>query len=254
MGVACGLALIAFPRGETRAGVLQITISEGTTSYLILDEGPLDTLVAPPPSNINNIQALAAALIFPDFKVVGLNASTNNPGLPDPAGTNIQFGGEIQRITQGATAAITITVTDTDYNQPVGDKVVQGSASGTYTNTHTGDTQLFQGWFNPNNTPYAMQLSPGGGTFTSAGPFVQSLSADGLPLKVGSASPYGLTASTVLTMAGDTPGGSIPDILWAGNFQVHSVIPEPASVVMLGMGLPVTLLLLLKRRKGRAQA
>jgi hypothetical protein len=80
IGAACGLLFGAIAAGEARAGVLQITVTEGPVSYLILDDGPLDTLLSPPPENINRIQPLAAALVFADYKLVGLNASTNNPG------------------------------------------------------------------------------------------------------------------------------------------------------------------------------
>jgi hypothetical protein len=121
LGVACGLASIALLGSEARAGGLQITISEGATSYVILDEGPLDTLLAPPPDNINKIQALDAALVFPDYKIVGLNAATNNPGSPDiNVGAVLVLGGQILRTTAGSADPLIITATDTDYSLPLG--------------------------------------------------------------------------------------------------------------------------------------
>src|SRR5690349_20574371 len=87
MGVACGLGLLALASGQARAGTLEIVISDGTTTYDILDDGPLDMLIG-----ANRIQALAPALVFPDFRVVGLNASTNNPGNDNPIGANLTCG------------------------------------------------------------------------------------------------------------------------------------------------------------------
>jgi len=92
--------------GTARAGILQIEITEGATSYVILDEGPLDTLVAPPPDNINKIQALAAALVFPDYKVIGLSASTNNPGAA--SGAVLTMSGHVQRLTSGSAPSLDI--------------------------------------------------------------------------------------------------------------------------------------------------
>ena len=153
IGVACGLLFTAFTAGEARAGILQITISEGATSYLILDEGPLDTLVFPPAENINKIQALAAALVFPDYKIVGLNASTNNPG--DAAtGANLVVGGEVQKLTGGAAPPLIVTVTDTDYALPPAPRVMQSISTTQFTNSTAGDTQTFQSWYNPTNMLY----------------------------------------------------------------------------------------------------
>ncbi len=125
MGVACGLGMLVLASGQARAGTLEIVISDGTTSYDILDDGPLDTLIGP-----NAIQALAPALVFPDFKVIGLNASTNNPGADNPIGAILTVGAEIQRITGGAAATLTITVTDEDYNLPAGAKTLQSEQLG----------------------------------------------------------------------------------------------------------------------------
>src|SRR5690242_6957878 len=155
IGVTCGLLLSTITAGEADAGILQLTISAGPTSYVILDEGPLDTLVAPAPHNINKIQALAAALVFPDYKLVGLNASTNAPGDPGLSGATLTVGGEIQRITSGAAPPLIISATDTDYVTPSGASFIQSSTSTTFTSASAGDTRTFTSWYNPTNVPYA---------------------------------------------------------------------------------------------------
>ena len=76
-GAAILTGLLAACGSQAFAGTLEIVISDGTTSYDILDGSPLDTNPNP-----NQITSLVSALVFPDFTVVGLNASTNNPGAP----------------------------------------------------------------------------------------------------------------------------------------------------------------------------
>jgi hypothetical protein len=243
VGVACGLASIAIMRGEARAGILQITISEGATSYTILDEGPLDTLVAPPPDNINKIQALAAALVFPDYKVIGLNASTNNPGTSDNA--NIVAGGEIQKITSGVSPSLIISVTDTDYSLPPSPRQMQLISSTQFTNAPVGDTKTANGWYNPSNVPYATDIPALAVPFSysSTGLALNGVTVDTGELAVPPASLYGLTAATVITMTG--AGG---DLVFGGSLRV-TAIPEPASVALLALGLPLVLCTLRRKRR-----
>ncbi len=145
----------------------------------------------------------APALIFPDFKVVGLNASTNNPGMDNPAGATLIVGAEIQRITGGAAASLTISVTDEDYALPAGSKLLTSGATGLFTNVPAGDTQKFTSWFNPSNTALAKEPPPAGPiTFVSAGGGVQNFSTVTPGIPVGSAGTYGLTNETVITMGG----------------------------------------------------
>jgi len=248
MGVACGLGMLVLASGQARAGTLEIVISEGATSYDILDNGPLDTNGA-----INLIQGLAPALVFPDFTIVGLNASTNNPGMDNPTGAVLTVGGEIQRTTAGAAASITITVTDTDYVLPAGSKTMTSQDSGTYTNTTAGDSQRFTSWFNPSNAPLAKDIASPTLVYASTGPGLNG--PPGLPtppIPVGSAATYGLTNETVLTMAG-APGGVTPDIVFGGSTKIlGSVVPEPASLAIMLPALPVVIMGWFRHRKARA--
>jgi hypothetical protein len=246
LGVACGLVSLALMGGEARAGILQITISEGATSYVILDEGPLDTLVAPPPDNVNKIQALAAALVFPDYKIIGLNASTNNPGVADPSvGATLIVGGEVQKLTSGAAPPLIITVTDTDYNQPGNPREMQSISSTQFTGEPVG-TKTFQSWYNPNNTLYAKQIPQGAlpQSYSSTGTALNGLTQTSGLLPVPPAALYGLTNETVITMG--TVGG---DLVFGGSTTITSVIPEPASMSLLALGLPLTVWTLIRRRR-----
>jgi hypothetical protein len=246
MWAACGLGMLALASGQTRAGVLEIVISDGTTSYDILDGGPLDVGMT-----ANAITALTPALIFTDFTIIGLNASTNNPGAENPTGAVLTVGGEIQRTTGGAAASITITVTDTDYNLPTGSKLLSSAATGVYTNVPAGDKQTFTSWFNPSNSPLAKDPPPSGPLmFVSAGGGLQNFSAGTPNIPVGLAATYGLTNETVITMAGAT-SGTTPDIVLGGSTQVLT-IPEPTSLAIMLPALPVVIMGWLRHRKARA--
>jgi hypothetical protein len=74
VGIMLGFGSLYWGPTNARAGTIEILISEGAFTYDILDNGPLDTQPA-----ANLIQALATALVFPDFTIVGLNASTKQP-------------------------------------------------------------------------------------------------------------------------------------------------------------------------------
>jgi hypothetical protein len=246
IGVACGLVFGAITAGEARAGILQITISEGAVSYVILDEGPLDTLVAPPPDNINKIQALAAALVFPDYKIVGLNASTNNPG--DPAGGSIlTMGGEVQKLTAGAAPSLTISVTDTDYVLPPSPRDLRSTMSTTFTNAPPGDTRTFTSWYNPTNTPYATDVAQGAPvplSYLSTGLTLNSHGDTADLVGVPAAALFGLTNTTVITMS--SVGG---DVVFGGSTQVLTAIPEPASLALMALGLPVVFWTMRRKRR-----
>jgi len=230
-----------------RAGTLELSITDGTTTYSILDGSPLDSNTNP-----NQITAIASSLVFPDFTVVGLNGATNNPGAPDPTGAVMTAGGEIQRTSAGGPLPITVTLTDTDYNVPIGSSLTLSSgASALFTNVPAGNSSAGTSWFNPNNTAGAMQDSSGTTTLVSNG--TSPFSPPGGPpntAPVGSTNPYGLTNQTVITLSGGV-GGATPDVVFGLTTQVNGnpAVPEPASLSLLAAGLPLAIWGWIKRRR-----
>src|SRR3954451_19192082 len=248
LAVACGLGMIALASSQARAGTLQILMSDGTKTYDILDHGPLDTN-----AGINGISVQGGTignpglLVFADYVVGGLSASTNNPGQDNPVGAFMRVTGDITRTTSGAAPQLTITVTDTDYVLPAGDKTLSSSVSGTFTNAPLTDSQTFTSSFNPSNTPFAINLTSGTATFTSTGTVnPNSHSADSPIVPVGSTGIYGLTNQTVLTLS--APGSEIG---FSGSTKVLTVIPEPTSLAIMLLALPVVMLGWLRHLKPR---
>ena len=242
LAAVLGIGTLALGLGETRAGTLEIVISEGATSYSILDQGPLDLNSA-----LNQISSNSpnAGLVFPDFTVVGLSSSTNNPGQVNPTGAVLSLSGEVQRTTSGAAATLTITVTDTDYMVPagVGLKLIS-TASDSFSNVTGGSSQMFTSYINPSNTPGATDIGTSTLNYSMSGtgsnPPLGSTGKVALPgLNV--PAPYGLTSVTTITLAGAT-GLNVPDVTFTGQTQALATIPEPASLTLMGTGIAFVLL------------
>jgi len=242
MGVACGLAMVALASSQARAGTLEILISEGGTTYDILDQSPLDNNPA-----VNAIQQIAGSLVFPDYTINALTAVTNNPGTNSSIGAFLTVTGDVTRSTSGGAPALTILVTDTDYTLPTGPKTMGSSASGTFTNVPLSDTQTFQSWFNPNNTPFAKQTGSALLTLMSTDPVVpNSHGADAPVIPVGTASLYGLTNQTVITLS-----ALGAEVGFSGSTKILA-IPEPTSLAIMLPALPVVIMGWLRHRKARA--
>jgi len=243
-GAAVLTGLIGMWSPQASAGTLEMIVSSGATTFDVLDNGPLDTNPA-----VNQIQALATGLVFPDFNIVGLNASTNNPGAANPAGAVLTVGGEVQRSTGGGAATLSVVVTDTDYTIPLGSQLTLNSSnSATFSAVPAGGTSAFTSWFNPSNTPGAMDVPSPTGTLTSTSTNVNGSSNTAAPTPVGSSNPYGLTNETVITVGGAT-GAGIPDVVFGGSTQVLNAVPEPASLSLLAAGLPLAIWGWIKRRR-----
>jgi hypothetical protein len=251
-------AVLALCATTTRAGSLTIDISEGRTFYKILDQGPLDTQGA-----ANMIQALTTALVFPDFTVVSLNASTNNPGSGDPTGASLIVGGEIQRTTGGDPATLVINAYQTNFHLPAGPPLTLSSTAGTpsYSDIPAGatgatPTQVFGSFYN--NASPLPPVTPGG---FPAPPIVVLLSGtgsvgdtttsrDGLPGTPGPGPDFSLTNQFVLTVGGATSQDLTPDITFSGRTGIHlSAVPEPAGVLLLGVGVSLGVLWLRRIRR-----
>ena len=249
-GALLGLGILAAGLSPTRAGTLELIISDGSTSYDILDQGPLDLNGA-----LNQLASNSAngGLVFADFTIVGLSASTNNPGAGNPTGAVLSLSGEVQRTTGGGPVTLTITLTDTDYAMPAGGGLsLVSTASDSYTNS--SGSHMFTSYINPSNTPGATDIGTGtldytlsgtGSNPTSGGIGKYTLTGLSVP------APYGLTSVTTITLAGRT-GNSIPDVTFTGQTQV-TAIPEPASLALMGTGIAFVVLIRYRRTLRRAR-
>lgn len=237
-----GLASVFLTIGDVRAGTLIINITDGVNTYDIFDQVPPDVNV-----NLNQIQADTTGLTFANFTLVGLNASSNNPGT-NADGALLTVSGHVTQEAGAGAATLTITTYQTGYTLPsVGPYTMISTTSSTF-NT-AGSTQTFESWYNssspatpppPFGTPAPLITLPLSGTNSSNGTTMLA----GLP-----ASPsFSLTNQIVLTLG----GSSASDIGFSGKTQILGV-PEPTSVIMLGTAAPLALILMSRIRRLRKQ-
>jgi hypothetical protein len=233
---------------DGRAGTLIINITDGVTSYDIFDQLPPDVNPA-----LNHIQADTSGLIFPNFNVVGLNASSNNPGDNDPFGAVLTVQAHVQRTTGGGPEFLQITTYQTDFNLPLGAKLTMiSTTSSSYSNIPAGSTGVFNSFYNPASPavpppPFGTPAPPIVRTTSGTGSGSQTTMLMGLP----GSTDFSLTNQLTVIVGGAT-GTTLPDVTIEGQTQILTeVIPEPASIILLGTAAPIALVLL--SRLGRVR-
>jgi hypothetical protein len=266
-GVACGLAMIAFVGQTARAGPIQITLHEaGKTDVLI----NLGSGLEGAGTDFNHVNADTNALNTQldtngfDFHFNSLGAFANSPGV---GGLSTLFlTGQLIRVTtSGGDKTIQIDASQNGYTtNAVLSGVLQNSATGNFTSAPAGNNQLSTSYYNTNNL---LDNTTGANssttlTFTSTGPSPNAHPQGGEP---GSSPPlsvpvapsgFSLTSRAVITLSQDVsvpPGSAQPNDQFTISTTVQTV-PEPASIALMGAGLPIAILGLgwLRRRKASA--
>jgi hypothetical protein len=247
--------LLAGSAGVVRAESLEILVTEsGGPTIPITDNGVFDTN---PTVGVINVDTTLLNLLLVNYSFLGLSASSNSPGMAAPTGAVVTLSGELQLI-PGGTGSITISVSDRDFTlpSPPGPVSLFSSASDTFTNSPAGDSHSFTSFYSPTNT-LADTSGPKDGplTFTSSGTAVNSNNGDTAGTTLSPfVIPYALTNRTDITLSGGTAGAP-SDLLFDGSTQVlppeAAAIPEPASSLLLGIGV---LLLGFGRRRSRQVA
>jgi len=255
-GVACGLAMIAFAGQAARAGNVTLTLTEDALPAVTIDFlSPLAQMGG----DMNHVTANDAALnatlagLGYNYSVFGLSAVANSPGL---MGTATLFTtGLVQRSTPGGAATLQIDGSQNDYATLA---TLPGHMSTTltsnFTNTTAGDSQTSTSYFSSTNAQNDTTGPNASHNFVSTGPAPNGDTATP-GIDVPSTPVFSLTNRGVFTLSGDTSGGqSPPTDQFTHSTVVSSVIPEPASIAMMGMGLPVIIVGLGWLRRRRAAA
>jgi hypothetical protein len=247
--VACGLATIALAGPSARAGNVTIVVTEsGVGSVSIFLGSGLDG----PGATSNNVTADVAALnstltaLGFDFNFNALGAIANSPASGIDA--SLFLTGQVFRTTStGGDKSITIDATQNDYTSlsKMGG-VLSSFTTGNFFATAGGISQTRTSYFATSNLQNDTT-----GPSTTAPAFVPAGGSGPLPgIAVPQTAVFSLTDRVVITLAADATGGSNPPIDQFTHATRVAAIPEPASVVMLGMGMPVAFvgLFYLRRR------
>jgi len=252
MGVACTLGMFAV---EARAGSLEMIVTEssGGGPITITDGGALDQDIA----NVGVIQVNTTLLnaLLTNYQFTLLGANSNSPGNA-VTGTLTQNG--TAQLVLGGTGSITVLASDIDYNSPpAGPGTFHTSATAEFTAATNGNTNTFQGWFNPNPLLPGGMTPPGSPltTFTAANqpasdPHGGPAGVTNSPITL--VNPYGLTNQSVITLTGGTAGALAQDRFGGTVGTFSTAIPEPASMALMLGALPVLVFGFMRRRRAAA--
>jgi hypothetical protein len=249
LGVACGVAMIALAGQSVRAGDVTIMVSEGALAPVIINlgsglEGPGTTS-----NNVTaDVSAVNAALTAAgyDFNFNALGAIANSPAAGIAA--TLLLTGQVFRTTGGGNETITIDATQNDYTSLSSKSGIMTSFSTANFFPNGGVSQVGTSYFAASNvqndttgphTTAPTLVPPGGSSMEPAVAVPQT------PV-------FSLTDRVVIMLNGDTSGGLNPPTDQFTHSTTVTAIPEPASVTMLGMGMPVAFMGLMWLRRRRA--
>jgi hypothetical protein len=244
MGVACTLGMFA---AGARAGSLEIIVTEGSTVVPIADNSALDTDPTVGVINVDTAPATGINLLLSNYQFTQLGANSNSPGS-SATGFVTQTG--VAQLLLGGTGSITVLASDVDFNvPPAGPGNLHTSSTAEFANATNGNTNGFQGWYNPSNTLGAKEVPSPVTTFTATGQPAADPHMGQTNTPITLVNPYGLTNQTVITLTGGSTGALAQD-RFGGTVQTFSApIPEPASMALMLGALPVLVFGLKRRRR-----
>jgi hypothetical protein len=246
-------ALLGLSAREVSAAPMSLTVElNGTSIYSV---GGSNTAVT---ANVGNLNTL---LNGTGYSFSSLSGSSNYPGDTNPTvGGYVSNSGNLTFAPGGTGGTLTIIVNETGFQEPASGagEVLVGAATANYSGAAAGSAspltptyQQFMGTFvdavpSTVNTPTITQVANGTASDDHSG----SASAP-LPLYV---TPYSLTNTTTINLTSAAPGNSSSNDVFTGKTSVVTMVPEPASLVMMvtGMPLPLVVMGLLRRRRAAA--
>jgi hypothetical protein len=267
-----GLAMLAFAGQAARAGNGNVTIyitEDGLTPISFDFTSPLANPITPGDRDhlladangpgMGNLNFTLAGLGY-DFAFQTLSANSNLPGT-GTGGANLFMTGQLVRTTAaGGDKTIQIDVSQNNYlTNPA--STLSNSATALFTNAPGGNNQLVTSYFNTNNSqndtsgPHTTTLnyvSTGTGPNAHPGPGEPGSSS----VAVNSLPPFSLTGRLVITLGQLSNLNNPPTDQFSISSVVNdvSVVPEPASIALMGEGLTVVIVASGWLRRRRAAA
>jgi hypothetical protein len=243
---ALGLGMLSLAAQPSRADLfVDVLVSNVSILGPIQDGSPndLNPAAGAITVDIGALNAALAGLGIPlEFDSVEASSNQLVGANSNLAATLTQSGAVRYTTTTGGPALISVLATDHDYNHPnLNPKFLDSSASATFTNVVAGNQDAFQSFFNPNNMHFAQQLpSPVSLLLPdlTKNPSSDSNTAATTPLG-NQLIPFSLTNRSDLILGPSTSTNSQAKISFGGSTLVTAVVPEPASLVLVLLGVPV---------------
>lgn len=234
LGFFVGISALLLGASGVRAASLELIVTESGGPPIIISDGSVfDTN---PLAGAITVDVTLLNGLLTNYQFNDLGALSNSPGGNT---ASLSQTGTVQLIT-GGSGSISIVATDVDFNLPSGPlAVLQGSGQGLFTATTAGNNQTFQSWYNPSNSLAGKENPATLLTFTSTGPIPNQHGGD-QPIAISpGVTPFGLTNENVITLTGGTSTNPAKDQF--GGSTVLTAVPEPASVALMGIALPLAL-------------
>ncbi len=247
-GLACGLAMFAFEGGTARAEII-ITMSVGGGPAINL--AAFTTPLVTDPGQLNNYGTVDLTLLNTtltglgsEYQFSSLGGSSNWAG--SPAGGSLSLTGGIN-IPVGVVGipGLTLTETESGFTSPSGTTgTLVSTSQGNYSFAGAGNSHTAQSSFNGVTTSLYTVAS------MNSGPADHQEGAASAPISA-FVTPYSLNNFISFSL---TPSAVAPP---TDNFNVvggvtSAIIPEPASVVMMMLGMPLSLVCVAWLRRRRA--
>jgi len=250
MGVACGLAMLAFEGRGAHAGIILTMSVDGAAP---IDITPLFTPFATDPTQNNslgspNLDAINALLVGSAYTFTGLGGSSNWAGSPTGGTLSLNGGVQIVAGTTGTTG-LTLTETESGFTSPSGTNgTLQSASTSTFTDAGSGNSHDANSSFEAVTTPTYTVASTSTGADQEGNSANASIAAFVTPYTLTNFISFHLTPN---------PNSTPTDNFGVGATVTATVIPEPASLSMMAIGLPLPLMglaWLRRRRKAEARA
>jgi len=240
---------------ESRAGAISMSIDLGIGPPGMFS---VDAFVLAPGPGTNDygtvdLTSLNATLVAlgSAYQFDALGGSSNNPGDATQGFLKVNGGLKITPGVGGANTFLMLTETQTEYLAPTGASgTLKSTSTGNFLNQVAGAGHTASSAFNATSTPtYPVFATVAGG-------------APGPDPETGTSSVGVSPVSTMYTLTNVATFGLTPDPAKtvSDGFSVQAtitanVIPEPASLVTMLMGIPLPLVVLglLRRRRTAAQ-
>lgn len=233
-------AFVALAASQARAESISISIlANGTT----IDVDALTTGGTPTFYGNVDLVTLNALLTAAgsEYQFSALGGTSNFSGSPGSATLSLSGGINIPAFGTGS-PALTITETEGGFLTPAGEPgIATSTTTGNWVTASPGDSHTAFSSFNNTDTPPITLFAPLGGTGPTGG-------SNSTPTTLVTA-PYQLDNQISFSIA---PGGANSPQDSFGVGVKLTVIPEPASGVLMSLGLPLSVIFLGLRKRYRA--